>query len=91
MEEIKPVTIEAINSHLGEIRLDHCSPVRVYGSEKLRREMGETTLVQACNMRLCPGVEGVVLTPDAHQGFGAPIGCVMATPSHILFHEFATI
>lgn len=83
MEEIKPVTIEAINSHLGEIRLDHCSPVRVYGSEKLRREMGETTLVQACNMRLCPGVEGVVLTPDAHQGFGAPIGCVMATPSHI--------
>ncbi len=83
MDEFKPLTIETINSCLGEIRLDHCSPIRVFGSEKIRREMEETTLVQARNMRLCPGVEGVVLTPDAHQGFGAPIGCVMATPSHI--------
>ena len=83
MCEVKPLTIETINPYAGEIRLNRCSPVRVYGSEKIRREMEETTLVQARNMRLCPGVEGVVLTPDAHQGFGAPIGCVMATPSHI--------
>ena len=83
MEENAQLTVENINPYMGEIRLDHCSPIRVFGSEKLRNEMGDNTFAQARNMRLCPGVEGVVLTPDAHQGFGAPIGCVVATPSHV--------
>lgn len=36
-------------------------------------------------MKRCgsPGVEEVVLNPDAHIGYGAPIGCVMASASHI--------
>ena len=67
----------------GEIRVSHRSPIRVYGTEKIRNELDSTTLIQACNMRNSPGVEGVVLTPDAHAGYGAPIGCVMASPSHI--------
>ncbi len=67
----------------GEIRVSHRSPIRVYGTEKIRNELDSTTLIQACNMRNSPGVEGVVLTPDAHAGYGAPIGCVMGSPSHI--------
>ncbi len=35
------------------------------------------------NSRTAPGVERLVLNPDAHCGYGAPIGCVMASPSHI--------
>ncbi len=38
---------------------------------------------QALNTRIAPGVDEVVLNPDAHVGYGAPIGCVMASASHI--------
>ncbi len=67
----------------GALYLDDRSPVRVFGTESIRRTFGEETLRQARNARLAPGVTDVVLTPDAHVGFGAPIGCVMASPSHI--------
>lgn len=75
--------ITHINEAYGEIRFPQCSPIRVYGSEKIRKELDASAIEQACNMRTCPGVEGVTLTPDAHCGFGAPIGCVMVSPSHI--------
>ena len=37
----------------------------------------------AQNARSAPGVTDVVLNPDAHAGFGAPIGCVLVSPTHI--------
>ena len=33
--------------------------------------------------RLAPGVDHLVLNPDAHIGYGAPIGCAMSSSSHI--------
>jgi tRNA-splicing ligase RtcB len=58
-------------------------PITVIGSEAIRDTFDEVCLQQAINCRLAPGVEQVVLNPDAHRGYGAPIGCVMASPSHI--------
>lgn len=58
-------------------------PVTVIGTEAIRATFDAQTLQQAINTRLAPGVAQVVLNPDAHVGFGAPIGCVMASDSHI--------
>ncbi len=58
-------------------------PVTVIGTEAIRATFSDDTLQQAVNTRQAPGVEQVVLNPDAHIGFGAPIGCVMASASHI--------
>lgn len=58
-------------------------PIQVIGTEAIRRGFDEVCLQQAINVRGAPGVAEVALNPDAHRGFGAPIGCVLASPSHI--------
>jgi tRNA-splicing ligase RtcB (3'-phosphate/5'-hydroxy nucleic acid ligase) len=58
-------------------------PVTVIGTEAIRATFDEQTLRQTVNARLAPGVTEVVLNPDAHVGYGAPIGCVMVSPTHI--------
>lgn len=58
-------------------------PITVIGTEAIRRSFDEKCLQQAINSRLSPGVSDLVLNPDAHAGYGAPVGCVMASPSHI--------
>ncbi|MBV8203251.1 MAG: RtcB family protein [Acidobacteria bacterium] len=58
-------------------------PVRVIGTAAIRAGLDEVCLQQAVNARGAPGVGEVVLNPDAHRGYGAPIGCVLASPDHI--------
>ena len=58
-------------------------PITVIGTEAIRATFDDRTLRQAIHSRLAPGVIDVVLNPDAHIGYGAPIGCVMVSPSHI--------
>jgi len=58
-------------------------PVTVIGTEAIRKTFGSETLKQAINSAMAPGVSQVVLNPDAHVGYGAPVGSVMASPSHI--------
>ena len=54
-------------------------PVRVFGSEKLVREMDDQVLAQAANVATLPGiVEASLCMPDAHWGYGFPIGGVAA-------------
>lgn len=62
---------------------DHHSPVQVFGTEQIRATFDELCLQQAINSRCAPGVTDLVLNPDAHCGYGAPIGCVLASPTHI--------
>jgi tRNA-splicing ligase RtcB len=59
-------------------------PVRVYGSEKLVREMDDQVFVQAANVATLPGiVDASLCMPDAHWGYGFPIGGVAAIdPRH---------
>ena len=59
------------------------TPVTVIATEPLRQAMDDLCIRQAINTRLAPGVTDVVLNPDAHGGYGAPIGCVMVSPTHI--------
>ena len=58
-------------------------PVTVIGNDAIRATFGDGCLQQAINSRMAPGVTDVVLNPDAHLGYGAPIGCVMVSPTHI--------
>lgn len=65
------------------VRNGEISPITVIANEAIRATFDEATLDQAVNARTAPGVSQVVLNPDAHIGYGAPIGCVMVSPSHI--------
>ncbi len=65
------------------VRGGDLSPITVIASEAIRPTLDPVCLQQAINCREAPGVTDVVLNPDAHLGYGAPIGCVMASPTHI--------
>ncbi|WP_425619387.1 RtcB family protein [Anatilimnocola sp. NA78] len=58
-------------------------PITVIGTEAIRSTFDEGCLQQAVNSRLAPGVTELVLNPDAHCGYGAPVGCVLVSPSHV--------
>tara|TARA_R110000744_G_scaffold95579_4_gene184616 strand:+ start:2643 stop:4166 length:1524 start_codon:yes stop_codon:yes gene_type:complete len=58
-------------------------PVTVIGTAAIRETFGDEALKQTINSAMAPGVSQVVLNPDAHVGYGAPVGCVMASPTHI--------
>ena len=58
-------------------------PITVIGSETIRNGFDPKCIEQALNSRGAPGVTDLVLNPDAHGGYGAPIGCVMVSPTHI--------
>jgi len=54
-------------------------PVRVYGTEKLVAEMDDQVYQQAANVATLPGiVRASFCMPDAHWGYGFPIGGVAA-------------
>jgi len=58
-------------------------PITVIGTEAIRDGFDATCIEQALNSRGAPGVTELVLNPDAHAGYGAPVGCVMVSPTHI--------
>lgn len=62
---------------------DSISPITVIANEQIIDGFDDNCLQQAVNARLAPGVSGLVLNPDAHLGYGAPVGCVMTSASHI--------
>ena len=59
------------------------SPITVIGTEAIRSTFDDMCIQQAINSRTAPGVTDLVLNPDAHCGYGAPVGCVMVSPTHI--------
>ncbi|MDO4628009.1 MAG: RtcB family protein [Planctomycetia bacterium] len=67
----------------GILPVEGLTPVQVIGNEKIRKTLEDECLQQIINTRRAPGISAVVLNPDAHIGFGAPIGCVMVSPDHI--------
>ncbi len=64
-------------------RIKSESPITVIGTEKIRDTFDALCIEQALNSRSAPGVTDLVLNPDAHCGYGAPIGCVLTSPTHI--------
>src|SRR5512134_1223326 len=60
-------------------RADMRVPVRAFTSEKLLAEMDDRVFEQAVNVATLPGIVGASLCmPDAHRGYGFPIGGVAA-------------
>lgn len=55
-------------------------PVKIFASEKLMKKMQEDRcLNQGINVSTLPGIKGFsIMMPDAHQGYGFPIGGVAA-------------
>jgi tRNA-splicing ligase RtcB len=54
--------------------------VRIFATEKLLQAMDDQVFVQASNVATLPGIVGASLCmPDAHWGYGFPIGGVAAT------------
>ena len=58
-------------------------PITVIATEAIRQGFDDLCLQQALNSNAAPGVSDIVLNPDAHAGYGAPVGCVLASPTHI--------
>lgn len=56
-------------------------PARIFASQKLLNQiMQDRTLDQLINVSALPGIVGkAVLMPDAHEGYGFPIGGIAAT------------
>ena len=82
---MNPPTIHSSGLAEGFIPLPDSSgkPITVIGTDPIRSGFDANCLQQALNCRMAPGVTDVVLNPDAHSGYGAPIGCVMVSPTHI--------
>ena len=78
-----PAGIRSIGPGLWELGAGHRPgmrvPVRVFASEKLLAEMDDKVFEQAANVATLPGIVGASLCmPDAHWGYGFPIGGVAA-------------
>jgi tRNA-splicing ligase RtcB (3'-phosphate/5'-hydroxy nucleic acid ligase) len=54
-------------------------PVRIFLTPKLLKEAEEILYRQIVNATRFPGVRLVAITPDAHYGYGVPVGCVILT------------
>lgn len=61
----------------------HGKPITVIGTEAIRNGFDAVCLQQAINARTAPGVDDLVLNPDGHLGYGAPVGCAMSSATHI--------
>src|SRR6478609_9739470 len=79
------MNIHKTDEALGFIPLpnDSGKPITVIGTDAIRDNFDDMCLQQAVNSRMAPGVTDLILNPDAHAGYGAPVGCVMVSPTHI--------
>ena len=78
-----PTRIIPTGESTGIIPVEGGPPITVIATEAIRNGFDSHCLQQAINARSSPGVTRVVLNPDAHAGYGAPIGCVLVSPTHI--------
>jgi tRNA-splicing ligase RtcB len=53
--------------------------VRLFFTPQLLNDAEEILYRQIVNATRFPGVRMVVITPDAHYGYGVPVGCVLIT------------
>src|SRR3979409_1225265 len=83
--ELTPSAISATGEATGFLpaRDSRGKPITVIGTEAIRQGFDAKCLEQALNSRGAPGVTDLVLNPDAHAGYGAPVGCVLVSPTHV--------
>jgi tRNA-splicing ligase RtcB (3'-phosphate/5'-hydroxy nucleic acid ligase) len=54
-------------------------PVRLFLTPTLLQEAEDILYRQIVNATRFPGTRLVIITPDAHYGYGVPVGCVVLT------------
>lgn len=81
-EQLQPKMIPTGNA-TAILPVEGETPITIIGTEPIRNGFDLTCVQQAINTRKCPGVSKLVINPDAHAGYGAPIGSVLVSPSHI--------
>src|SRR5581483_3273462 len=54
-------------------------PVRLFLTPQLLQDAEDLLYRQIVNATRFPGVKLVAITPDAHYGYGVPVGCVILT------------
>src|SRR3989475_5705453 len=79
----------AVNTGMQQVGTNHYRvpgdvPIDVFANEPILRTFDDAVFQQASNTAAIPGVESVVLMPDAHSGYGAPIGAVVATKNTLI-------
>jgi tRNA-splicing ligase RtcB len=57
----------------------HGVPIRLFLNDALLADVDEHVYQQILNATRFPGAKLVVITPDVHQGYGVPVGCVVVT------------
>src|SRR5438445_8039663 len=85
MSAENPTQIRATGEATGFIPApgDKGKPITVIGTNSIRAGFDASCLQQALNARSAPGISDLVLNPDAHSGYGAPVGCVLTSATHI--------
>ena len=82
---VSKADVVRISEYLWEVpksyRANMKVPARIYATEELLGQVfGDKTMEQLVNTAAMPGVvKHVLVMPDAHQGYGLPIGGVVAT------------
>src|SRR5260370_41681599 len=85
MTDTNPTQIHATGEATGFIPApaDKGKPITVIGTNSIGAGLDAPCLQQALNARSASGVTDLVLNPDAPAGYGAPVGCVLTSPTHI--------
>ncbi|MBF2072900.1 MAG: RtcB family protein [Synechococcales cyanobacterium C42_A2020_086] len=84
-QQVRKQDFHRIQDYLWEIPISFHPkmnvPVWIFADEDLLEDaLDDLSIVQAVNVAQLPGLVGhVVVMPDVHQGYGMPIGGVMAT------------
>ena len=78
-----PQSMERISDTIWELPISYKAgmhvPARIYGTEKLLRDMDDAVIEQITNVATLPGITRYALCmPDGHFGYGFPIGGVAA-------------
>ncbi|MFC1670164.1 RtcB family protein [Spirochaetota bacterium] len=76
-----------INNYLYEIPRDFKPgmrvPARIYATEKILMDLDDNVIDQLTNVTMLPGIiKHSICMPDAHSGYGFPIGGVAAIDPH---------
>jgi len=85
MSDANPTQIHAAGEATGFIPAPghKGQAIKVIGTNSIRAGFDATCFQQALNARSAPGVTDLVLNPDAHAGYGAPVSCVLTSPAHV--------
>jgi len=83
-------TTQEIKSNLiqvGEARWilpqDGKKPIKIIATDKILNSFDNGIWDQIENVSNMPGVEEVIISPDAHVGFGFPVGCSVVSKTHV--------